>query len=68
MYRTTCRYATGTLFFTVSTHLLLPHEPQLEDIVQPPALKTLVASVIGDIVAFVLLEEVSSHSAVAVLK
>lgn len=43
-----------------STHLGLPHEPELKDVHVSAALDRLVACVVGDVVLFVLLEQVAS--------
>lgn len=47
------------------SHLGLPHEPELKDVDVSPALDGLVPGVIGDVVLFVLLEEIASAHGVA---
>lgn len=50
----------GWVIIPPTSHLGLPHEPELKDVDVSPALDGLVAGVIGDVVLFVLLEEVTS--------
>lgn len=49
----------GWVIVPPTSHLGLPHEPELKDVHVSPALDGLVAGVIGDVVLFVLLEEVT---------
>lgn len=49
----------------LTSHLGLPHEPELKDVDVAPALDGLVPGVVGDVVLFVLLEEVTSAHGVA---
>lgn len=50
-----------------AAHLGPPHEPQLEDVHVAAALQRLVPRVVGQVVVFVLLEEVAGVHLVAVL-
>ena len=43
-----------------------PHEPKLEDVIMAAALDHLIASIVGDVVVFVLLEKVVGAHLVAV--
>lgn len=48
--------------------LVLPHDPQLQDVILAATLNGLVAGVVGDIVKLVLLEQIRGISRVALLK
>ena len=50
-----------------SSHLGPPHEPQLEDVHVASTLQRLVPGVVGEVVLFVLLEQVAGVHLVAVL-
>lgn len=49
----------GWITAPAASHLGLPHEPELKDVHVSPALDGLVASVVGDVILLVLLEEVT---------
>lgn len=53
--------------WALKAHLGPPHEPQLEDVHVAAALQRLVPRVVGQVVVFVLLEEVAGVHLVAVL-
>lgn len=57
--------AAGWVIIPPTSHLGLPHEPELKDVDVSPALDGLVAGVVGDVVLFVLLEEVTGAHGVA---
>lgn len=52
---------------TCPSYLSSPHEPQLEDVYVASTLQRFVPSVIGQVVVFVLLEQVAGVHLVAVL-
>lgn len=55
----------GWAIIPPTSHLGLPHQPELKDVDVSTALDGLVAGVIGDVVLFVLLEEVTGAHGVA---
>lgn len=64
LYRREPTAAAGSVI-ALTSHLGLPHEPELKDVDVSAALDGLVPGVIGDVVLLVLLEEVTSAHGVA---
>lgn len=54
------------VLFVAGHTLRSPHKPKLEDVIVTAALDHFVASVIGDVVVFILLEKVVGAHLVAV--
>lgn len=59
--------ATELISTLAPPHLSSPHEPQLEDVDVAPTLQRFVSGVVGQVVVFVLLEQVAGVHLVAVL-
>lgn len=57
--------AVQSILKLLTSHLGLPHQPELKDVDVASALDGLVPGVVGDVVLFVLLEEVAGAHGVA---